>query len=150
LHRAFLPDVLMVPSSAITITADVECLSCDGFSLGDTILFGSLEFIADFFGDLNLSSQMDVSNAAAMGSTRCGPLSSLQAMTGDSTKEFHMTLDGEGALSLPSPRRHGTGAPLAPTTTMSWPENTPTTQAMTMIPPQLTASRSATDLPFEQ
>jgi hypothetical protein len=36
----------MVPSSAITIAAYSECLSCDGFSLGETIRFGSIEFIA--------------------------------------------------------------------------------------------------------
>jgi hypothetical protein len=32
-----------------------ECLLCDGFSLGETICFGSLEFIADRFGGLILS-----------------------------------------------------------------------------------------------
>jgi hypothetical protein len=34
LRHAFPLDVLMVPSSALVVTADGECLSCGGFSLG--------------------------------------------------------------------------------------------------------------------
>jgi hypothetical protein len=76
----------MVPSSAITITVDGECLSCDGFSLGKTIHFGSLEFTTD--------PRRDSSDAAIMGSTHSGPPSPLSAMTGYSTEEFHMASDG--------------------------------------------------------
>jgi hypothetical protein len=39
LQCAFPLDVLMVPSSVLTIAADVERLSCDGSSLGETINF---------------------------------------------------------------------------------------------------------------
>jgi hypothetical protein len=55
LQHAFPLDVLMVPSSALAIAVDGECLSSDVFSLGETSLFGSLEFIADHFGSLSLS-----------------------------------------------------------------------------------------------
>jgi hypothetical protein len=44
----------MVPSSALTISANGEHLMCGGFSLGETIHFGSLQFIADYFGGLSL------------------------------------------------------------------------------------------------
>jgi hypothetical protein len=125
----------MVPSSAITISADGECLSRDGFSLGETIHFGSLEFIVDYFSVLSLPPRRDDSNAAAMGSTHSGPPSSL-AITGDSTEEFHMASDEEGGLGLHCLRKHSMGASPAPVSTMAWPENTPTTQVMTMIPPR--------------
>jgi hypothetical protein len=91
----------MVSSSAITITVDGECLSRDGFLLGETIRFGSLEFIIECFGGVNLSPQRDGSDVAAMGSTHCGPLSPLWAMTGDSILEFYTVLDGEGGSASP-------------------------------------------------
>jgi hypothetical protein len=55
LQRAFPIDIPMVPSSVLAITSDGECLSCSGFSLSETIRFGSLEFITDLFGGLSLS-----------------------------------------------------------------------------------------------
>jgi hypothetical protein len=45
----------MVHSSTLTITTDSERLTCGDFSLGETIHFGSLEFIANCFGGLSLS-----------------------------------------------------------------------------------------------
>jgi hypothetical protein len=44
----------MVPSSVLTVATDGEHLWCDGFSIGETIHFGSLEFITDRFGDLSI------------------------------------------------------------------------------------------------
>jgi hypothetical protein len=130
-------DVPMVPSLTLIITADGEFfLLCD-FSLSETIRYGRLEFIVDCFGGLSLSPQRDSSDAATMGSTRSRPPSPLQAMTRDSTKELHTTSDRDGGLNVPSPRRHDMGASLTPAITMSWPENTPTTQSMMMIPPRL-------------
>jgi hypothetical protein len=37
LQRAFPLDVMRVPSSVITVATDGECLTCDGFSLGETV-----------------------------------------------------------------------------------------------------------------
>jgi hypothetical protein len=45
----------MVPSSAITIAADGECLTCGGFSLGETVYLGNFECITDY-GGLNTDS----------------------------------------------------------------------------------------------
>jgi hypothetical protein len=45
----------MVHLLALTISADGECLTCSGFFLSETVHFGSLEFIADYFSGLSLS-----------------------------------------------------------------------------------------------
>jgi hypothetical protein len=124
----------MVPSSMLAIATDDEHLSCGGFSLDETIRFGSLEFIANCFSGLSLSPKRDGSDAAFMGSAHSGPPSPQRSMIGDSTEEFHMASDEEEGFDLPSSRRHGVGAPPAPATTISWSENTLTTQAMMLIP----------------
>jgi hypothetical protein len=80
-------------------------------------------------------SQGDGSDATFMGSTCSGPPSLLWSMIEDSTEKFHMASEGEGGSDLPSPRRHDVGALLAPVTTIAWLEDTPTTHAMTTIPP---------------
>jgi hypothetical protein len=70
-------------------------------------------------------------------------------MTGDSIEEFHMTLDREGRIDLPSTRRCGTGALPAPATTISWMESTSTAQATTTILPWQEMPRLDTNLPFK-
>jgi hypothetical protein len=100
----------MVHSSALAVKTDSECLTCDGFSLGETVLFASLEFIADGFDDLGLSPRESNSGTAFMGTTHCGS-PSLRAMIEDSTEEFYMASRREGGSGLPFSSRHGTGAP---------------------------------------
>jgi hypothetical protein len=96
LQRAFSLDILMVPLLVLAITVDGERLSHSGFSLSETIHFGRLKFIADYFGSLSLSPQRDGSNVTAMGSTSSGPPSPLRDMSGDSTEVFHTASDEEG------------------------------------------------------
>jgi hypothetical protein len=97
LQRAFLLDVLMVPSSAFAVAADGERLSCGGFSLGETIRFESLEFITDRFdGGGWLRRHRQGLNPRWATILAAGP-------NRDSTEEFHMALDGEGRINLPSP-----------------------------------------------
>jgi hypothetical protein len=96
LQRAIPLNVLMVPSYSLAIASDGEHQTCGGFSLGETIHFGSLKFIADYFGGLSFSPQRDISKATAMGLTHSRPTSQVHAMIRDSTEEFHMASDGEG------------------------------------------------------
>jgi hypothetical protein len=72
LQRPFPLDVLMVPSSVRAITSDGKHLMCGGFSLSETVLFGSFKFIADYFDSLRLSPRRGSSGATFMGSTRSG------------------------------------------------------------------------------
>jgi hypothetical protein len=104
----------MVPSFTLTITTDGECLTCDGFSLCETICLGRFEFITDYFHGLSLSPKRSNSSAAFMGSTRSRSLSPRQAMIEDSIEEFLTASSQEGGSGLPSPRRHVTGACLLP------------------------------------
>jgi hypothetical protein len=69
----------MVHSSTLTVTTDDECLTCSGFSLDETVRFGSLEFIANCFGGLSLSAKQSDSGTVFVGTNRSGS-PSLQAM----------------------------------------------------------------------
>jgi hypothetical protein len=73
LQRIFSMDVPMVPSFALTVATDGECLTCSGFSLSETIHLRTFEFIPDYFSGLSLSPRRSNIGAAFMGSTRSGP-----------------------------------------------------------------------------
>jgi hypothetical protein len=149
LHRAFPLDILVVPSSALTVAANGELLSCGGFSLSKTIHFGSLEFIAHHFGGLSLSPLGDGSGIVVMGPAHGGPPLTSQTMVGDSTEGFPMAPNGEWRTDLPSPRRHVMEAPPASTTTILWPENPPTDQATTTILPRQETPQSDANPPLK-
>jgi hypothetical protein len=117
LQRAFPLDVLMIPSSVITIAADGERLICGGFSLGKTVHLGNFEFIANYFSGLSRFPRMGDTSNAFMGSTRRGASTPLRAMIEDSIEEFLTASSREGSFSLPSPRRRGTETLPAPVVT---------------------------------
>jgi hypothetical protein len=147
---AYFPlDVPIVHSSALAVSTDDECLMCVGFSLGETIRFGSLEFIAGYCGGLSLSPIGNDSGATFMGSPRNMPLTLRWSMIVDSIEEFFTASSGEGGSGLPSSRRHGTVAPSASVTTMPWLEDALATQAMTTILPRILVPQLNTDLPFK-
>jgi hypothetical protein len=92
----------MVPSSTITIAADGECLTCDGFSLGETVHLGNFEFIADYFSGLSLSPRWGDAGVALMVSTHSGMSTLRWAMIEDFIEEFLTASSGEGSVA-PSP-----------------------------------------------
>jgi hypothetical protein len=77
----------MVHSSTPAITTDDEHLSCDGFSLDETVCFRSLDFITDCFGSSSLSPKGNDSGAVFVRTTRSGS-PSLCTILEDSADEF--------------------------------------------------------------
>jgi hypothetical protein len=71
-------------------------------------------------------------------------------MIEDSAEEFYTASSGERSFDLPVSRRHDTGDLPALIATTPWPEDTPTTQAMWMVPPQALTPWSDTNLPLKQ
>jgi hypothetical protein len=134
----------MIHSLALAIAINSEGLTCGGFSLSETVHFGSLEFIADCFSGMSLSPKGSDWGTSFMGSTRSGSLS-LWAMIEDSIEELYTASSGEWGSSLPSSLRHGTGALPAPAATTPWLEVILVSEVMMMIPP-----RSDTGIPLER
>jgi hypothetical protein len=134
LQRATPLDVLMAPSSSISIIADDEHLACGGFSLGKPIRLGNFEFIANYFGGLCLSPGWGNEGTVFEGSTHSGESTPQWATFKDSTEEFLTVSSGEGSFNHPSPRWRSMGARFALTATTSWKENAP---AMTRFPPRM-------------
>jgi hypothetical protein len=133
----------------LTVATNDKCPTCNGFSLGKTICFRSLEFIADCFGGLSLSPKWSDLDVVFMGTTRSGS-QLLWSINVDSTEEFYMNSRDEGSSDLPASKRHGTGAPPAPIATTLGLEDASVTQAMTMVPLQALAPWPKTGLPLEQ
>jgi hypothetical protein len=140
----------MLSSSAITIAANSERLTCDGFSLNKNVCLGNFEFIADYFSGLSLSPRRGDVGIAFMGSTHRGAPTPRWAMIEDSGEEVLTASRGEGSFDLPSPKRHSAGASLTPATTTPWMENASATQATTTVPPRKATPWSETSLPFER
>jgi hypothetical protein len=109
-------DVSMVPSSSISITANVENLECSGFFLGEPVHFGNFEFITDYFGGMSLSPRRGNKGVIFVGSTHIGASTPQRATVKDSTEEFLTVPSGEGSFDHFSPRQRSMGALFAPTT----------------------------------
>jgi hypothetical protein len=124
LQLAFSQNVLMVPLSVITVVANDERLTCDGFSLGETVRLGNFEFIVNYFSGLSLSPRRGDAGAAFMGSTHSGASNPWRPMIEDSAEEFLTTSSREGSFvppsPAPSPRRHDMRDLPAPVATTPW------------------------------
>jgi hypothetical protein len=62
----------MVPSSTLAFSTNGECLTCGGFSLGETIHLGSFEFINDYVSDMSPSPRRSDSDTALWAQTTVG------------------------------------------------------------------------------
>jgi hypothetical protein len=87
----------MVHSSRLVIDVDGEHLTCGGFFFGETICFGSLEFIVDCFDSMSFSPKGNNSNAIFVEMARSGS-PSLHTILEDSTDEFYTTSSRGGAI----------------------------------------------------
>jgi hypothetical protein len=102
----FFYTVLMVPSSAFIATTGGVRSPCDVFSLGETIRFKSLEFIANRFGGMSLPLK-DGSGAIIMGPACGEPPLLQQTMMGGPIEGSPRLLMGKGGPASPS---HGDAA----------------------------------------
>jgi hypothetical protein len=109
-----LDEVLMVPSSSITIAANDERLTCGGFSRGEPVYLGIFELIIDYFSSLSLYPRRGNDGAVFVGSTRSGACTPQRAMIEDSPEEFLTASSRKGSFSHLSPRRRSTGGPTHP------------------------------------
>jgi hypothetical protein len=150
LQRAFPLDIRTVPSSAINITTDGECLTCVGFSFGETVRLGSFEFIADNFGGLSFSPRRGDLSVTFMGSTHSGTPSPWWAMIEDSIEEFLTVSSNEGGLQSPLSQEAPHGGSAYSHRNHTWTKITPATQATTTVPLQMAAPWPDTGLPFKQ
>jgi hypothetical protein len=71
-----------------------------GFTLDETICFGSLEFIADCFGNLSLSPEGNDSGTVFVGMVHSGS-PSLHTILEESADEDDTTSSGGGSLGFP-------------------------------------------------
>jgi hypothetical protein len=143
----FLDEVSMVPSSSVVVAADGERLTCGGFYLGEPVHLGNFEFIANYFCGWSLSPRRGNDGTVFVVSTRSGASTPQRATIEDSPEEFLTMSSREGSFGYLCPRRCSTGAPLAPTTTATWKENTPATM---MFLPWMVVLRPETNQPSEQ
>jgi hypothetical protein len=65
-------NISLVHSSALVVYTDGKHLTCGGFTLGETIRFGGIEFIADCFGSLSHSHKGNDSDTIFVGMTHKG------------------------------------------------------------------------------
>ena len=63
----------MVNSRNLTIATDGELWTSNNFTAGETFRYGTLEFIADCFGSLDISDGGNVPRAVFVGMTRSEP-----------------------------------------------------------------------------
>jgi hypothetical protein len=103
LQRAFPPDVPMVNSPKLSFVSNSNNLTGIDLAPGETIPFGSMEFITDHLGRLSLSPYEGDSSTIFVGMVHSGS-PSLDTGLEDSSDEGSTTSCAGGALDPPAPR----------------------------------------------
>jgi hypothetical protein len=132
-------NVLMVYSLKLAFVANDNNLTSVGLIPGETICFGSLEFIADHFDNLSFSPEMNDSGVVFVGMVQNrSPF--VHTILEKSSNEGDTALVEGGSSGFPDPRGCNVVTPTAPITTKPPPENTmtlvtiPTVQLWTTAP----------------
>jgi hypothetical protein len=94
----------------LDVTTDGEHLTCGGFSLGETIHYGRLELLADYFSSLSISPMGNDSGVIFMGTASSSSMS-LCTILENSANEFYTTPSREGSSGLHISQRHNMGTP---------------------------------------
>jgi hypothetical protein len=118
-------NILMVHSLNFTFVANDNNLIDVGFAPGETICFGSLEFIADHFSNLSLSPEGNDSGTVFIGMVP-NESPSLHTILEESSDESDTTLGGGGSSSFHDPRGCNVVTPIVPIATTPPSESTPT------------------------
>ena len=139
----------MVNSPKLTIAADGELWTSDNFTPGDTFRFGTLEFIDDCFGSLDVFDGGDIPRAVFVGMTRSEP-DSLHTIL-ETVEDEDITASDEGGSSgFPTSRECNMVAPPVSDTGEPPPEGVPAQLPTTASPLRTTASQPNLVLTLEQ
>jgi hypothetical protein len=103
-------------SPKLTIVANGEHQTGDGFALAETIRFGRLEFITVCFGDMSLSPKGNDSDIIFVGMVHSRSLS-MHTILEESTNEGDTASSGGGSSSFPISKGCNLVTPSVPITT---------------------------------
>jgi hypothetical protein len=132
-------NVSIVYSLKLTFVANGNNLTSTRLTPGETICFGSLEFIAGRFGNLSLSPEGNDPGTVFVGTVHGGSLC-LHTVLEESTNEGDTTLGKGASSSFPSPRGCNVVTTIISITTTPPQESTPllltipTVQLLTALP----------------
>jgi hypothetical protein len=141
--------ILMVHSPKPIIVANDNNLTGMGFTLGETIYYGRLEFNADHFVDLTLSPEGNDSGTIFMGMVPSASPSQ-HTILEESIDEDDTTSNGMGSSGLPISQGCNAVTPTAPITTTSPLENTPVLLTIPTVPLRTAIPQPYTWHPLDQ
>jgi hypothetical protein len=107
---------LVADSPKLTIVANSEHQTGDGFALAETIRFGRLEFITVSFGDMSLSPEGNDSSVIFVGLVHSRSLS-MHTILEESTNEGDTASNGGGSSGFPISQGCNMVTPSVPITT---------------------------------
>jgi hypothetical protein len=126
-------NVSVVHSLKLVIITDSEDLTDISFTHGETIHFGSLEFIANHFSNLSLFDEGKASGAMFVGMAHNGS-PSLHTILEDSADEGDTTSSGGGSTGFPISLECNVVTPTIHITTTQPPEGIPSPLTIAIAP----------------